>query len=218
MIALNKGDKFGRLTVLKEVERLELPCGQKNRAYLLKCKCGKQTTVRLAHLIRGRIKSCGCLVGDRSGESGKLGLYRTWTGIKNRCKESYFESHLYHAKGIKVFTEWANSYLAFREWAIKNGYKNGLQIDRIDNSKGYFPDNCRFVEPVINANNRDNTFYIRYRGGKIAFMLLIREKNLIRNMASIRSRIKRGWSVERAFDTPIRQGNYCNNGYKYEWN
>ena len=88
----------------------------------------------------------------------KDGLYKTnegilWNSMRTRTKENYFQSHLYFHKGITVCEEWKHSREAFCKWAKNNGYKKGLQLDRIDNLKGYSPDNCRFVTSKINLEN-----------------------------------------------------------------
>lgn len=52
--------------------------------------------------------------------------------------------------------EWKNSFSVFREWACKNGYEEGATVDRINNDEGYSPDNCRWVDPATQANNRSS--------------------------------------------------------------
>lgn len=96
---------------------------------------------------------------------GKTGtkIYNLWKYIHSRCKRSDPKSMSYKTKGIGVCNEWKSSQ-AFIEWAESNGYQEGLQIDRINNNKGYSPDNCRFVTPQENANNRDNTMLLTLNG------------------------------------------------------
>lgn len=94
-------------------------------------------------------------------------LYGTWESMRARCNNPHREKYKdYGARGIKVCDDWNKSAKSFCEWALKNGYKEGLQLDRIDNSKGYEPDNCRFVTPKVNSRNRRNTVYITIRGIK----------------------------------------------------
>ncbi len=204
---INSGQKYGMLTVIRELDVLRLPSGQINRVFECQCDCGKLTSVRLVHLVRGRIRSCGCLHGDKSGESGlSHGLYNVWRGMKNRCKSNYFQKHLYSDKKITVCKEWSESYLRFKMWALDNGYVYGLQIDREDNSLGYYPANCRFVTPIENVNNRDNTIYVTYEGKKESLSLLLRRLNRHKDYATIRGRIHRGWDIERSLNTPIKVG------------
>lgn len=205
------GQRFNMLTVIKELPINIRPSGQPERIFLCKCDCGNTTKIRLLHLIRDRIKSCGCLT-TKSGKPkhGKSGtnLYKIWRGIITRTRPYHPERHLYFDRFIDVCEEWFNDFAEFEKFAIKNGYKYGLQIDRIDNNRGYYPNNCRFVHPIINVNNRNNTVKVIYKNKEYPFMILIRDKNLLPHFAAIKSRIKRGWSVEDAFDKPIRNGNY----------
>jgi hypothetical protein len=205
-IEITEGDRFGKLVVMYEEDHKVLPCGQTNRVIRCVCDCGKQTSVRLLHLIRGRIRSCGCLGGEIHGGTGTV-LYRRWRGMINRCYMPSFPNS-YTANNITVCDEWRHSYSKFREWAMNNGYKRGLTIDRIDNNKGYYPANCRFVTVFENANNKSDTIYVNYHGETMPYMVLIRKKKLLRHEATIRCRIKRGWNINDAIDKPIRQGNY----------
>ena len=204
------GLKFNRLTILKEADPYILPCGQTNKAYLCKCECGKEKVIRRLHLVRGSIKSCGCFkTGLKMGKTeSEPKLKKVWRQFKNRCTENYFESHLYFKKGIKVCKEWSEDYSEFKKWSLQNGYKLGLEIDRKDNSKGYSPENCRWVTTLVNSMNKDNTYFVTYKGEKKPLMLIITEKKIREHASTIRSRIKRGWTVEDAIDTPIRKGNY----------
>lgn len=82
-------------------------------------------------------------------------LYRIWSGMKCRCHTSTSMHYpRYGARGIVVCERWRNSFVCFERWALEHGYSDTLQIDRIDNSCGYTPDNCRWVTPLINCANR----------------------------------------------------------------
>lgn len=192
------------LTIIKEVEPYILPSGQTNKAFLCKCDCGNEKIVRKLHLVRNRIKSCGCLNKSKQGLSTHP-LYKVWQVILLRTKGHYDD--VYRRNNIKVYDEW-KEFLVFYEWAINAGYKKGLQIDRIDSKGNYEPNNCRFVTPKENCNNRENTFFVSYNGKKIAFTDLIDLKKLKHKEATIRGRIKRGWSCEDAINIKIKKGNY----------
>ena len=82
-------------------------------------------------------------------------LQKIYYDMKHRCYNPNNKAYSrYGHKGIRVYDEWINSRKAFYEWALSNGYKEDLSIDRIDNSKGYFPENCRFVTPKVQTRNR----------------------------------------------------------------
>jgi len=198
-IKVNTGHVFGNLTVLREGELLKIPSGQVNRTIICKCKCGNEKQVRLVHLVRGKTESCGCAVRTANGKSHTK-FSKLFRSINYRCTESYVDSHLYFHKGIRVCNEWKDNFQAFEEWCIKNKYKKGLHIDRIDNSKGYSPENCRFVTCKVNANNRDITFYVNYKGEKKSLQLLLQELNYPNKYATVYTRLKRGWDVEKAIN------------------
>ena len=202
---IKEGDRYDRLTVISEAERYVLPSGQTNRAVLCRCDCGNIKKIRLLHLVRGRIKSCGCLTGESHGGADTK-LYKKWRAIKYRCYVSpYFNNYI--ENGVTVCDEWNKSFIAFREWALNNGYKPELQIDRIDNNKGYSPDNCRFVTNLENANNRSNTKRVIYKGKEYALMMLLREKNMLLHERGIRGRLKKGMNIEEALSKPFLPAN-----------
>lgn len=213
-LVINKGQRFNMLVILEECERFIQPSGQKQRGFLCLCDCGKQCKVRLSHLTNNRVRSCGCLLGDKHNQRNTK-LYNTWRAMKGRC---YYKNnnryHRYGGRGIIVCDEWKNSFSKFMDWALSIGYsmensnRLNLQIDRIDNDKNYEPSNCRFVTNIVNCNNRQVTYFVEYKNVKIPLALLLREKNLFTHYAAIRGRLERGWSVERAIDTPIKKGNY----------
>lgn len=213
-IEIKSGERHGKLTIIKEGKIRRLPSGQTNRTVLCRCDCGNTKELRLSHVIRNRIVSCGCIT-TKSGKprhyKSKTNIYKLWCAIKYRVSENYFEKQLYYDKGIGICKEWENDFEEFESFALGNGYKKGLQIDRVDNNKGYYPDNCRFVEPHVNVNNRDNTFRVIYNGIEYPFMELLREKKLLKHAGTIYMRIKRNMPIDYAIDKPIRKGNYKRN-------
>lgn len=82
-------------------------------------------------------------------------LYHCWNGIKQRCNNlNATQYQWYGSKGIKICDEWQNSFAAFRGWALANGYKEDLTIDRIDNDGNYEPSNCQWITMSENSKKR----------------------------------------------------------------
>lgn len=92
-------------------------------------------------------------------------LYNIWCGIIQRCNNPNNGCYKqYGAIGISICSEWEKDYIAFRDWSLSHGYQKGLTIDRIDGTKGYSPDNCRWVTMKEQAVNRKSTVLITYNG------------------------------------------------------
>lgn len=157
------GQKYGRLTVISRAEGKD-----KRRVYwLCRCECGKEVVVQSSQLRTGHTRSCGCLLdGSYNVTHGMTHtrLYRLWFTMKQRCTDPKSSGyHKYGAKGITICEDWM-TFEPFMKWALKNGYTDELSIDRIENSKGYCPENCRFVTMRRQQNNRTNNLYIEING------------------------------------------------------
>lgn len=88
------------------------------------------------------------------GDSGTR-LYRCWINMRKRCSDSKCRAyHRYGGRGIGVCAEWEYDYHAFKVWSVQHGYREGLEIDRIDNDGNYEPSNCRYVTKQENLKNR----------------------------------------------------------------
>jgi|AGTN01.1.fsa_nt_gi hypothetical protein len=130
-------------------------------------------------------------------------LFRIWRNMKQRCNNPNCKEFKYYgARDIKVCDEW-NGYRNFEAWAVANGYQENFTLDRINNSRGYAPDNCRWVSHREQQNNKTNNHYIAYRGRTQSMRMWCEELGL--SVAAIEHRINRQrWTAERAFDTPVR--------------
>lgn len=119
----------------------------------------------------------------------------------NRCEHTNNKNYnLYGGRRIKVCAEW-HKWETFRDWALDNGYKYGLTIDRIDRNGNYEPSNCRWVTMDVQANNKSNNKYITYQGRTQSLAVWCRELELdyFRTKARFNSC---GMTPEQVFELP----------------
>lgn len=203
------GQQYGRLTVIKRADDYVSPKGRHIARFKCKCECGKIFYATSSNILGGRTKGCGCIMHSgtwgRSYIDGrcKERIYHIWTGMKDRCynKNNQAYKH-YGGKGIGLCDEWINDYPAFRTWAIKNGYKSNLTIERIDTDKGYCPENCKWIPRSEQPRNTAQNRWITYNGKTM--ILVDWAKELGMNSRTLSSRLnKMHLSVEEAFTRPI---------------
>lgn len=157
------GKRFGRLIAITRVN------SSGYSKWLCKCDCGSEKVILAASLLSGGTKSCGCLSrevatakGQKTATHGesKTRLYRIWSGMKRRIHNPNCQRYKnYGGRGIRICKEWDESYEAFRDWALKNGYDSEAPygqctIDRINVDGDYEPDNCRWADMKTQANNQ----------------------------------------------------------------
>lgn len=194
------GEKFNRLFVISiSGKRLY------NKIYLCKCDCGKEVNVEGNKIKSGHTKSCGCLQKEimssiktkhgllKGGKNNKI--FSMWQNMKNRCLNKNVPAYKnYGGRGICICEEWLDS-SNFIDWVLSNGWKENLQIDRIDNNKGYSPDNCRFV------NRSQNILNSRKSIGSVAGVC----RDMCVDYKLVKDRLRNGWSFEESISTPKRK-------------
>lgn len=188
------GKKFGKLTVI------EFAFTNKHGQAMWKCKCecGAEKTVLGSHLTSGHTVSCGKHARHFKHGQRYTRLYRIWLGMKERCSNpNHTNFNLYGGRGITVCDDWKHSFETFREWAMANGYADGLSIDRIDSNKGYCPDNCRWETNFAQNNNKRSSVMISYAGTTHN----LKEWSIISgiNYYTLYSRYKAGKPLEEVF-------------------
>lgn len=201
------GQRFGRLVVLRREKTLKRGISR----WLCQCDCGEQTVTSTGSLRSGLTRSCGCLHREAAREQGlksathgltETRLYRVWGNMKTRCYNKRNRNYArWGARGITVCDEWRSDFQAFYDWAMANGYEDGLSIDRIDNDRGYSPDNCRWATPEQQANNTRKTTSIECNGE--AYTLAQWSKKLGIDKTTLFYRLKR-LPPEAAFTMPIQ--------------
>ena len=154
------GNRFGRLVVIGLDHKKNY-----RRYWLCQCDCGKKAIVREDSLLK-YTRSCGCLISEArkslKGKPLKHGLSRTriygiYSGMKQRCynpNDNGFS--LYGGRGIKICDEWLgeDGFVNFHKWALANGYKDNLSIDRINVNGDYEPKNCRWANNSVQRKNQ----------------------------------------------------------------
>lgn len=148
MITDLTGRRFGKLTA-ESYERTG-----NSLKWICKCDCGNIVKAYGYDLQRGRVTSCGCRKEKHGGRYSRL--YEIWHSMKSRCNNKCHKFYKYYGgKGIKVCSEWENSFVLFREWAFGHGYDDSLTIDRIDSSGNYEPGNCQWITAKENTRKAD---------------------------------------------------------------
>lgn len=224
------GKRFGRLTVI------EYSHTENNRTYWkCRCDCGNIVIRRRKELSAGNTKSCGCLNRERAAEHmrevGKkywkngliearkaenhgnyvhgqrnTRLYTIWIGMKQRCFNPNSRAYKYYGnRGIVVCDEWKDNFQAFYDWAMNNGYADNLSIDRKDVNGNYEPSNCRWATEIEQQNNKSDNHIIEYKGASKTMWQWAGEKGI--SYYALCSRLKKGWSIEKALETPVRKRN-----------
>ncbi|KKN91257.1 hypothetical protein LCGC14_0221250 [marine sediment metagenome] len=198
------GKRFGRLVVICR--------DKKNRfgtlCWLCLCDCGKEKIILCGSLKSGKTKSCGCLrkeiiskIMTKHGHTKnrkQSQVYRSWYHIIQRCTNSNTKDYRwYGSRGITVCERW----LKFENFLEDMGEAPiGYQIDRLDNNKGYYLENCRWVTPKQNGRNKRNNHLITHNGEIQCISAWAEETGISKN--TILWRITHGWSPEKTLTTP----------------
>lgn len=160
------GKRYGRLVVLKRDENKT-----SGTYWICQCDCGNIKSINTSELGGNRTKSCGCLKREilkkqqetTHGETNTR-LYSIWRAMKKRCYQPTSAGYKnYGGRGIVVCDDWVCSYENFRDWALKNGYKENLTLDRLNNDGNYEPSNCRFSTYIQQANNKRTNRVLTYK-------------------------------------------------------
>lgn len=207
------GKTFGRLKVIKPVsEKIT-----SETKFLCECSCGKKKEIVGRSLTKGLTLSCGCYRNERVGETNSthgatkvganpdlLEMYRIFSNMWSRCTNSSAKNYRdYGGRGINVCSRWESFEVFLSDMGERPTKEHS--IDRVDNNKGYSPENCRWATWVQQANNKRNNLTVEYQGRTVTVKQLARRLGI--NYYSLRARITRfGWSVEDAATLGIDRG------------
>lgn len=181
------GMTFNRLYVIKRVSNDK----SGGARWLCKCECGTVKVILGKHLLSRKIQSCGCLQRERTTKHGmyRTRLYSEWRSMINRCL--YNENYI---NRITVCDEWKNDFSSFYDWSMNNGYSDNLTLDRIDNYGDYEPSNCRWVDNIVQQNNKRTNHILTLNGESHTVAEWSRILNI--NASTLYNRISKGKSVE----------------------
>lgn len=206
------GHKYGRLTVIEFSHFKRSPSGHKDAYWKCKCDCGNVVIKPSGRLRNGNVRSCGCFRTDeirrRFCKPFDRRLYGVYEDMIRRCYDPSFKYYGYYGgRGITVCGEWLgdNGLDVFRTWAMENGYKRGLTIERLDNNKGYSPDNCAWVDRFEQGRNKRNNVLVTINGET----KILAEWCRILNVPYWRVKSRRnklGWTVAESLLIPPYKG------------
>ena len=187
-----------------------------HKKFLVRCSCGKEYVINSQQVKKTTMcVDCARCITLKLGPAArrkdftiyKTRLYHIWAGMKGRCYNHKCPAYKnYGGRGIEVCKDWLESPFRFYAWAIKNGYNDGLSIDRIDNNGNYCPENCRFASAKTQANNRSTNHIVCYKGKNMTLSEWADVLGL--SYACLKSRIQKFGVCEKAF----YKGLYKTNG------
>jgi len=207
-----KGKKFGKITVIQELES-----DKRFSKWKCICDCGKEKDIIGCLLTRKKgVKSCGCATIQRNKEThikhGKRTskVYNIWQGMKARCLRKTASQYKYYGgKGIQVCDEWLK---------FENFYKDmgdppeGKSLDRIDSGKGYFKENCKWSTIKEQNSNRKTVIKIFYNGSEQTLYDLWSQfaKPLGLHYSTMKDRLDKGLSIDQCLKLPSQRGKRFN--------
>lgn len=209
-----EGQIFGRLVVISFSHKLVKDKGTKV-FWKCRCSCGKTAVVSASELRKKHTRSCGCYASEklsnRNLKHGKAkracadSVYGIWCGIKKRCgNPNSTEYKRYGARGIRVCERW-NSFDNFLE-DMGNRPSATHSIERIDNSKGYFPENCRWATPKEQANNTRRNVIVKINSKEMTLAQAVRSPEANPYSLSydvVKYRVRMKWDAGQLF-SPLR--------------
>lgn len=194
------GKKYGYWTAISFFDRK----GQRTR-WLCRCVCGIERVVIANTLNNGSSISCGCVGSKIRAEKGtkhgmaKTPTYKSWHAMIQRC-EGKGGHESYPKRNITVCKEWLSFNVFFNDMGLR---PQGKTLDRIDNSKGYYKENCRWATSKEQLNNKDTTRYVFVDGERMPIMFACAKYGI--GISCARHRLRNGMTDEQTFKTKSRR-------------
>lgn len=188
---------FGKLTVIEYVGKSP----GRHSIWRCVCECGVNKNILGIHLNSGKILSCGCLKAaglnkthGHCSQKKRTRTYRSWASMMQRCTNKNYDFwEFYGGRGIKVSEEWKS----FENFLADMGERpENCSLERVDRDGNYCVENCKWANPDEQAANRSNNVFIEYQGKKQTLKEWSDQIGI--KYETLRRRIKRGWSLDRA--------------------
>lgn len=207
------GMKFGVLTVLRKAEKHELPIDTQEDCsfWVCECDCGNEVILSRRHLTPRRRGCSNCCSQSRTELSTTHGLrdtslYDVWRDIRYRCLDPNNKHYPdYGGRGITLCDEWRTDLKTFYDWAMSNGWKQGLSVERKDNNGPYESWNCKLATAEEQANNRRSNVIVVIEGNSYTLAQAVRLFGKV-SYSTAATRIYRGWNPVEAITTPLLRG------------
>lgn len=204
------GKKFGKLLVTAESDVRVLPNGKRSRVWHCICDCGGNTWVRRAALVNGNTKSCGCYSAEKtrsmftkhghSAGGAESPTYYSWHNMMKRCTIPKAKQYSdYGGRGIKICPEW----FSFERFLADMGERpDGCTLDRREVDGDYTKENCRWATKATQSRNRRSNRLLTFNGNTMCVTDWAAQIGI--SEATLRGRLDRGWSLDRALTKPAR--------------
>lgn len=193
--------RFGRLVALAFFDRSIKP---RVARWLFRCDCGTEKVIRVDHVSRGAIVSCGCHKREMATKHGLHGTpeYYVWAAMLERCRNPNSTNYAnYGARGISVCVEWSDFQIFIKDMGERPS--NKYSLERVDNDGPYSKANCRWATKEEQARNTRRNRKINYNGQLVTFAEAARMAGI--DPSTMWHRINSGWDAPRAIETPPTQ-------------
>jgi hypothetical protein len=208
------GHKFGRLLIKSLSFRIS-PNGNKQPLAACLCDCGTEKEILLRSVVYGATTSCGCIhlelcrqkgLNNKTHGLSQTRTFKIWAGMKTRCHNPKSTGYYkYGAKGVTVCEEWRESFETFLN--DMGEAPKGMSIDRIDNSKGYSKENCRYATGTEQARNKTINRKIEIDGQTKILIEWVElyEPKYGNHYSRVVQRLHSGWDIISALTRPAKR-------------